>query len=322
MTRPAVVIHLPIGCLLGQEHIAPYFHKLRDGLSERKIRVEIEALDRDGLLRRIDGDKDFHIVNHGNFRHPRALNTASAYIAPFWYLDPEGVRLQSSIGERTFDPAAIDPAKAQNFFAALRRRRVSERVSRYPQAEGTEEFPKGAIAVFLQNGAADAGAFFGRREMIDALLSRHDTSPILIKPHPRDDGEDTAELLAVAARDPRVRVTHANIHDILSSARVTVMLNSAVGLESMMHRVPVVLCGPSDFHHSAVTVRDAFDLDAGLAKARLWPWHYAAFLYWFLKVNCVNAGAPDMIDDVLNRIAATGYDVNRLYPQQQRSPAN
>ena len=103
-------------------------------------------------------------------------------------------------------------------------------------------------------------------------------------------------------------------HDILSAARVTVTINSAVGLESLMHRVPVVLCGPADFHHSAVTVRDAFDLDAGLSRARLWPWHYAAYLYWFLKLNCVNAGAPDMIDDVIARIAATGYDTSRLLP--------
>ncbi len=136
----------------------------------------------------------------------------------------------------------------------------------------------------------------------------------MIKPHPRDTSDETADLIAAAARDPRVRVTGANIHDILSAARVTVTINSAVGLESLMHRVPVVLCGPADFHHSAVTVRDAFDLDAGLSRARLWPWHYAAYLYWFLKLNCVNAGAPDMIDDVIARIAATGYDTSRLLP--------
>ena len=149
---------------------------------------------------------------------------------------------------------------------------------------------------------------------VEALLARHDTSPIVIKAHPRDDSDETRDLIATAAADPRVRVTHGNIHDILAAARVTVTINSAVGLESLMHRVPVVLCGPADFHHSAVTVRDPFDLDAGLAKARLWPWHYAPYLYWFLKLNCVNAGAPDMIDDVLARIAATGYDASRLLP--------
>ncbi len=81
-----------------------------------------------------------------------------------------------------------------------------------------------------------------------------------------------------------------------------------------MHRVPVVLCGPADFHHSAVTVRDAFDLDAGLFQGAALAWHYAAYLYWFLKLNCVNAGAPDMIDDVFARVAATGYDTSRLLP--------
>lgn len=314
MSRPAVVIHLPVACLLGQEHVAPYFHKLRDGLEARRIRVEIEALERDGFIDRIGRDENFHIVNHGDFRHPRVLNTASAYIAPFWYLDPVGIRRHSSIAAKTFDPAGIDPSAAHAFFNALRRRRIGERTSRYPQPETAEEMPKGAIAVFLQKGDADTGAHVGRAAMIDALLARHDTSPIVIKPHPRDTSDETADLIAAAARDPRVRVTGANIHDILSAARVTVTINSAVGLESLMHRVPVVLCGPADFHHSAVTVRDAFDLDAGLSRARLWPWHYAAYLYWFLKLNCVNAGAPDMIDDVFARVAATGYDTSRLLP--------
>ncbi|MCV2865160.1 hypothetical protein [Defluviimonas sp. WL0075] len=319
MSRPAVIIHLPVACLLGQEHIAPYFHKLRDGLAERQIRVEIEALDRAGLAERIDGDTDFHIVSYGTLRHPRVLNTASAYIAPFWYLDPQGVRVHSSIGAQDFDPSTIDPEAAGSFFKALRRRRVGERVSRYPQAGNAQAFPKGAIAVFLQRAEADATAHVPRAAMIRALLARHDTSPILIKPHPRDDSAETLALLADAARDPRVRITNANIHDILGAARVTVTINSAVGLESLMHRVPIVLCGPADFHHSAATVTDAFDLDAGLAKARLWPWHYDAYLYWFLKLNCVNAGDPKMIDDVLSRIAATGYDVDALLPGMQRA---
>lgn len=314
MSRPGIVLHLPVALLLGQEHIAPYFHKLREGLEARRVRVRVDALDRQGFLDRIAGDEDLHIVNHGDFRHPRVLNTASAYIAPFWYLDPQGVRRHSSIGAKAFDPATVDPAAAQAFFNGLRRRRIGERVSRYPQPGGVDTFPKGAIAVFLQKGDADAGAHVGRAAMIDALLARHDTSPILIKPHPRDDSPETAALVNRAAGDPRVQVTQANIHDILAAARVTVTINSAVGLESLMHRVPVVLCGPADFHHAAVTVREAFDLDAAIARARLTPWPFAAYLYWFLKLNCVNAGAPDMIDDVLARIAATGYDVGRLSP--------
>ncbi len=315
MSKPGIVLHLPVALLLGQEHIAPYFHKLREGLEARRVRVRVDALERPGFLDRIAGDADFHIVNHGDFRHPRVLNTASAYIAPFWYLDPDGVRRRSSIGAKAFDPATVDPAAAQAFFTALRRRRVGERVSRYPQPGAVvDSFVKGAIAVFLQKGDADDEAHVGRAAMIEALLARHDTSPILIKPHPRDDSAETAALTERAARDPRVQVTQANIHDILAAARVTVTINSAVGLESLMHRVPVVLCGPADFHHAAVTARDALDLDAALARARLTPWPYAAYLYWFLKLNCVNAGAPDMIDDVLARIAATGYDVARLSP--------
>lgn len=315
MSRPAVYIHLPMPFLLGIEKIPPYFHKLRDGLDARGIGVEIEALERDTLLARVEADANFHIVNHGDLVHPRILNTALAYIPPFWYLDAAGVRRAAAIGARTFDPGTVDTQAARRFFQALRQRVVGGRISRYAQPQGRAEFAPGRIAVFLQNETADADAFVPRAAMIAALLDRHDPAQIVLKPHPRDRGAATRDLLAQsAARDPRVKVSEANLHDILSGASVTVTINSGVGLESHLHRVPVVLCGPADFHHGCVTARDAFGLDAAIARARNTPWPHEAFLYWFLKLNCVNAGAPDMIDDVLARIAATGYEVGRLLP--------
>lgn len=313
MSRPAIYIHLPMPFLLGLEKIPPYFHKLRDGLEARGIRVEIEALERDTLLARVQADANFHIVNHGDLAHPRILNTALAYIAPFWYLDAVGVRRAAAIGGRDFDPDTVDLLAARRFFQALRRRVVEARISRYAQPQGRAEFAPGRIAVFLQNETADAEAFVPRAAMIAALLDRHDPAEIVLKPHPRDKSAATRDLLAQsAARDPRVKVSEANLHDILSGASVTVTINSGVGLESHLHRVPVVLCGPADFHHGCATARDAFGLDAAIARARNTLWPHEAFLFWFLKLNCVNAGAPDMIEDVLARIAATGFDVRAL----------
>jgi len=312
MSRASILIHLPMPYLLGVEKIPPYFHKLRDGLEARGLRVEIEAMERQTLLDRVEADNNFHIVNHGDLAHPRILNTALAYIPPFWYLDTVGVRRASSIGARVFDPAQVDEAAAARFFQALRKRVAEGRISRYAQPQGRATFAQGRIAVFLQNESADADAHLPRAAMIEALLARHDPAQIVLKPHPRDKSAATRALLASAARDARVKVSEANLHDILKGASVTVTINSGVGLESLLHRVPVVLCGPADFHHGCVTAQDAFGLDAAIARARNTQWSHEAYLYWFLKLNCVNAGAPDMIDDVLARIAATGYDVGSM----------
>ncbi len=320
MSRPAVFIHLPLPYLLGVEKIPPYFHKLREGLEARGVRVEIEAMERATLLARVEADGNFHIVNHGDLVHPRILNTALAYIPPFWYLDPAGVRRAASVGGRAFDPGQVDGQAAQRFFQALHKRVVGGRISRYFQPQGRSTFPPGRIAVFLQNESTDAEAHVPRAAMIEALLARHDPAQIVLKPHPRDNTAETRAMLAdFAGRDARVKVSEANLHDILQGASVTVTINSGVGLESHMHRVPVVLCGPSDFHHGCVTAREAFGIDAAIARARNTRWSHEAYLYWFLKLNCVNAGAPDMIDDVLTRIAATGYDVRTLLPGRRRA---
>ncbi len=207
MSRPAVVIHLPVACLLGQEHVAPYFHKLRDGLEARRIEVEIEALERDGFIDRIGRDENFHIVNHGDFRHPRVLNTASAYIAPFWYLDPVGIRRHSSIAAKTFDPAGIDPsaampsstrcaaAESANGLRAIhnpkRRRKCRRRHRGLPAKRGRCRYRRPCRPRRDDRRTSGAPA----------------ASPIVIKPHPRDTGDETADLIAAAARDPRVRVT-------------------------------------------------------------------------------------------------------------------
>ena len=72
---------------------------------------------RDTALAEVEADQAFHIFDRGQVRHERALNFGSAYIAPFYYLDPVGTRSLSSIGVAAFDAAAIEPNAAQAFQA-------------------------------------------------------------------------------------------------------------------------------------------------------------------------------------------------------------
>lgn len=303
-----IVFHLPASVLADQTTLKPYYAKLIDGLAARGHAVRLLPHDRATLADRVAADEDFHIVDHGNFRHPRVLNTGIAYIYPFWNLDPWGIRALSSIAQAPFDPVSIDAGAARAFANRLRKRWVAPRKSRYEQPMQPMVVPADAVAVFLQSEDHRSLAetcYLDLRQMVKALLARDDPRPIVIKPHPLDQNPATRRFLnRVAARDPRVRVLEANIHDILARAVVCVTINSAVGVEAMLHGVPVVLCGQSDFHHAAVTVKHPDAFDAAVAQAEAQVWAHDAFVYWYFGLNCLNAGRDSLVDDFLLKLAA------------------
>lgn len=283
----------------------PYYVKLISGLRDRGIPVATLPHDRATTLATAEALPGWHIVDHGSLRHPRLLNTGIAYIYPFWNLDPWGIRALSSIAAKPFVPGNM--AEAAGFAARLRKRLVAARTSRYPQPEAVVPVPEGCIAVFLQSEAHRDVAetcHLTMREMLAALLARPDPRAIVVKPHPRDTDPGTRRYLNRLARgDARVQVVEANIHDILTRASVAVTINSAVGIEAHLHRVPVVLCGRTDFHHAAVTVTEAAGMEAGIARAISTAWPHDAFLHWYFVGQCLNAGKPSLVDDFLAKLA-------------------
>lgn len=284
----------------------PYYVKLINGLRGMGIRVETVLHDRATTLATVGGVPGIHIVDHGTARHARLLNTGVAYIYPFWNLDPWGIRALSSIGAKDFDPKAVDADAAAAFAARLRKRLVEPRISRYPQAVEVVDVAQGCIAVFLQSEAhrgVDETCYLTMRQMLAALLARDDPRPIVVKPHPRDAAPGTRAYLArLAARDARVQVLDANIHDILARAAVAVTINSAVGIEAFLHGVPVVLCGQADFHHAAVTVRERREMHAAIGRAEATVWQHDAFLHWYFAEQCLNAGKPSLVADFLGKV--------------------
>jgi hypothetical protein len=307
----AFVFHLPGSVLRDAGLMKPYYVKLIEGLKERGFPVSLLAHDRALVPAQVEADQAVHIVDHGGHRHPRLLNTGIAYVYPFWHLDPWGIRAASSIAAKAFTPADIDAATATLFADKLRKRLVSTRRSRYEQPRKRAEVPAGCLAVFLQSEAhrgVTETCYLSLREMVKAVMARDDPRPIVIKPHPRDTDPATRRFLArIAGRDPRITISEANIHDILEQAAACVTINSAVGIEAMMHGCPVILCGKADFHHCAITVQTPADLDSAIAEAMSCDWPHDAYLYWYFGLNCLSAGQPSLVDDFLQRIREAGY---------------
>ena len=313
--RAPVVLHLPGSMLKDNRRLKAFYGKLGAGLAARGADVVTRLHDRDAVPAEVAADQGFHIVDHGRFRHPRVLNAGLSYVQPWYYLDPWGMRAFSSLAGMAFDPATVDPGRAQGFRDGLYRQLAQGRRSRYEQPAEVLAVPEHCIAVFLQTEThRDVGELchLTLRQMVKALIGRDDPRPIVIKTHPRDMDLDTLGWLVRKARkDSRLQIIPANIHDILAVCDVVVTINSAVGFEAMMHRKPVVLCGQADFHHCAVTLRDRGGMDAAIAAATSRDWPHDAYLTWFFD-RLLNADAPDLVDRVIGRIALTGYDVAAL----------
>ena len=257
----------------------------------------------------------FHFVHNGRIERPRLLNTGLAYLYPFWYMDPTGIHADSTLTKAPF--VASDTPGAQRFADRLARRLVASRTSRYSQPDHRETFPAGSIAVFLQ-GWSDPVArvrHMDSRAMLAAVLADTGGYPVVVKPHPQNHDAETAEALHWLTRHhPAVIQTRANVHDILASAALCVTISSAVALEAMLHRVPSVLFGRTDFHHCAETVRTAAGWPAARDRALATPYPFAGFLHWFLGNGMINAGRGDMIGEVVRRMAAQGCDIAALSP--------
>ncbi len=306
-----VKLHVPQRTLDSKWEQGQVYGRIGAALQALGGRFEYVLLNRDTALTQIEADRDFHIIERGAVQHPRALNCGSAYIAPYHYLDPVGTRYLSSIGQMGFDAGQIDLGAAQAFQAQLFAAHAAPRKSRYDQPQERLEVPQGCIAVFLQTethrGVGEA-LYVTMRQMVKALLERDDPRPIVLKPHPRDMDFDTLGWLVQKSRkDARIHILPANIHDILGAASLVVTINSAVGIEAMIHGRPVITCGQADFHHATEVVRTRDGFDAAIARAEAKDWPHAQYLYWFYKVNCISMASPTLGADVMAKITATGY---------------
>lgn len=96
-----------------------------------------------------------------------------------------------------------------------------------------------------------------------------------------------------------MHVTDASIHAILAKTDVVVTQSSAVAFDALIHNVPSVLAGASEFHHVLTTISDVSELDGAMALALNSDIPYSAYLFWFLREQMIK---PAQENNALNRI--------------------
>lgn len=256
-----------------------------------------------------------HLVENGMVQCAGVLNTALAYLPPFYHLDAEGALANGSAASTSNGMANVDPEKTHLFWQNLQSRFVATRISRYSHPKQFERIPEGCIAIFLQgdNSQRWGTAHCDTEAMIRAVAKNSNGRPVVVKAHPVSNGENDRKLiLKLLSEGLDLFLTEANIHDILSKCEVTVSFNSAVAIEGFFYNKPAILFGRSDFHHCCETVSDPKNFSEALSRALTSSWNYPAYLYWYFTTFCFSLNDPEVDNAIMKRFNDVGFSAHRL----------
>ncbi len=289
-----VVFHLPeqfLQTFLSLPHLS-IFRKTHEMITARggvvEVRRRAEALREPGRQNWSDflEADNLHIIENGMVQQSNALNTALAYLPPYFHLDAQGVLAESRAGDASYDETSVNAVLARARFREFHDRFVKGRRSRYGPKKEIAVIPEGCIAVFLQgdNPHRQGTAYCDNETLLRTVVENADGRPVAVKAHPFSRQLDDAQLILKLLRDGLpLEPTDANVHDILHHCAVTVSYNSAVAIEGFLHNKPAILFGKSDFHHVSETVKNVENFPAALEAALSKNVNYEAFLYWYFS---------------------------------------
>lgn len=285
-----------------------FFRRLAGVVAAHGLQTHVVAAERGASARLLAMDQHRHVVIGPRTPvGPGIWHAHPGYLRGFWYLDPLGVNMASSLAGAGFDPARIDPQKARWFWNGVTGWHLPRNLSKFPQAARVGGgLPPARSVVFLQ----EIERFARPVHWVDSLTMIRTAAalgPTYVKLHPAQSPETAAAVAALAADLPQVRLTTASVHDLAAAAEVVVTQNSAAGFEALLQRRPVVTCAATDYHHATLQARGAETLADAIATApaRLAGFPYDRYLYWFLGLNQFEPAKPGFDERVAECLGLT-----------------
>ncbi|MEO0913048.1 MAG: hypothetical protein AAFY59_08665 [Pseudomonadota bacterium] len=241
---------------------------------------------------------------------PGILHCHPSYVWGFWYLDPRGVHALSSLRAAEFHPDRIPQDKAGWFFNGVSGYMLRKNVSKFAQKERAEApLPRARAVVFLQEIERRNSRLYylDSTEMVTAVAAASGAGPVYVKPHPRQSPAVLQKMEALAARLPNVSLRSNSIHDLIPASDVVISQNSAAGFEALLHKKPVITCGPADYHHATIVAQTERDLAVAVAEApdRMAGFPFQKYVYWFLQEHMLETSKPEFTTRAWARCTAT-----------------
>ncbi len=279
-----------------------FIGKIINVLQQAGLRVDFDSEDDVARVRAMmrDGYSLFLMQEPVN---DRGLVFRKTYLYPFWHIEKQGKRWEWPVAKAHFDPAAVDPRKAANFQRFWRKRLFKD------PAHIRQD---GYVYVPLQGRLLIQRSFqsCSPLEMIEAVLEQDPHRRVMVTLHPSElyDVEEQHALEDLLDRSDRLYMQTGGSEELLQNCDYIVTQNSSVGFMGYFFDKPLILFGKADFHHIArnvdsLSVRDAFE---GIMDHR--P-GYAAYLFWFLQEQAINAGRAEVTGKIRKVLRAHGWPV-------------
>lgn len=234
----------------------------------------------------------------------RSLTIRRTYIGPFWRIEAVPERWDWPVAQTVFDPRIVDAEKAANFYRFWQKRLFDDAVQQTRR--------DGFIYVPLQGRLTTQRSFQHTSpiDMIRAVLRHDPTRPVIATLHPSEtySSEDQQALDVLATENDRLFIRKGEPARCLQTCDYVVTQNSGTAFQGYFFGKPAILFGKSDFHHIALNVADIGEQAAFDAVLAHKP-DYAAYLYWFLQMNAINAGRPEAQDQIATVLRGHGWPV-------------
>lgn len=262
------------------------------------------TLHRDGRLDRLAGRwRGGLALNHlSPAPQPNGLTFRRCYVAPFWQIERSPYRWERDVAALPFDPSQVPQDLAQGFFDRWRQRL-------FPEAAKARH--DGFLYLPLQGRLLSHRSFQACSpiQMIERVLAR-DTRPIVATRHPKERyaSRERAALADIAARHPRFELSEMPMTEALARCDAVITQNSSVAFAGFFHAKRAVLFAETDFHHVAGSVPRDGEEGAFAHLTGPEP-DFAAYLYWFLQCQAINAGRSDAQERIAERLRALDWPV-------------
>ena len=232
----------------------------------------------------------------------RGLTLRLNYFYPFWNIEKTGKRWDWPVAKTPFETAQVPAAEMKKFANQLRRRNFDT------ACENSSR--DGFVYVPLQGRllAQRPFQYCSPIEMIDALLAHERSRGIVVTFHPKEKytSEEIQAVHRLERIHPRLTISDQTMVSLLTRCDYVATQNSAVALSGFFFRKPAVLFGRINFHHIAAKVHDLGPKEAIASVGDLMP-DYDAYLWWFFQKMSINAGRPDVEDNISAELRRLGW---------------
>lgn len=253
-----------------------------------------------------DGDSPatgYAIVHMKEPRDAQTLCLRRAYHYPFWRLEATNERWRFDVAQAKFDAEAVPAGLAKAFMNRWGEKVLGKGVIRRD----------GYIFMPLQGRLLEHRSFqtMSPLDMIRATLDADPHRNIRVKLHPSEEYslDELRALNDLSEANPRLIVVEDAWQSLVMQCDYVVTQNSSVALNSFFARKQAVLFAGIDFHHIAAPVAD-LGVEAAFARMKEPAPDFAAYLFWFFRMQSINGAMEEGVEQVRARFARHGWPVD------------